>query len=419
MWSGISLAFSAFFSGIEIAFVSANKLQIELESTKGKFNAKLLASFVENPSSFIGTTLVGNTIALVAFGTLMTSVLDPYFKQYMPGIEPLALLVIQTIITTLIVLATAEFLPKSIFLLNPNRMLSFLALPFKVISIVLWLPVWLVTILSKSIIVSVLKADYSEKKPVYNLTDLNEFLHKLSSSDSDNEDTAEIDTKIFSNALEFKSVKVRECFIPRTDLIAIDIEDNISELKKAFIESGHSKVLIYKNSIDDIIGYCHSSALFKKPKEISDILADIIIVPETKLANELMVEFIEKRRSIALVVDEFGGTSGIVTIEDVIEEIFGEIQDEHDDEDLIEQKVDDNQFILTGRHEIDYLNDEYDLNIPEGDYDTLGGYILAQNGDIPKVGDIIFAPPFKISVKSMEGTRIGKVHIESRIGEEF
>ena len=412
IWAGVSLLFSGFFSGIEIAFVASNKLQIELESSSNNFNSKILFSYLRNPSTFISTTLIGNTIALVVFGMLTTTIMNPFFLPYQDVLGSLGTLLIQTLLTTIIVLVTAEFLPKSISLLNPNRMLRSFAIPFKIISVILWLPVVIVNFLSKKIITKILKAEYSEEKPVYSFTDLNEFLNKLSSPEADNDAIADVDTKIFNNALEFKSVKVRECLIPRTDLIAIDIEDGMTELKKAFIESGHSKVLVYKDSIDDIIGFCHSSSLFKKPKEIEDILSEILIVPETKLANELMVEFIEMRRSIALVVDEFGGTSGIVSIEDVIEEIFGEIQDEHDNEDLDEQKIDDNNFYLTGRHEIDYLNETYNLEIPEGDYDTLGGFILFNTGDIPKINDIINIPPYKFSIKSMEGIRIGKLNLK-------
>ena len=412
IWASVSLFFSAFFSGIEIAFVPSNKLQIELESSGGNFNGKILFSYLNNPSSFISTTLIGNTIALVVFGTLTTTIMNPFFQPYQHILGSLGTLLIQTLLTTIVVLITAEFLPKSIALLNPNRMLRSFAIPFKLISIILWLPVSIVNFLSKKIITKILKADYSEEKPVYSFTDLNEFLKKLSSPEDDDDTIADVDTKIFNNALEFKSVKVRECLIPRTDLVAIDIEDGMTELKKAFIESGHSKVLVYKESIDDIIGYCHSSSLFKKPKNIEDILSDILIVPETKLANELMVEFIEKGRSISLVVDEFGGTSGIVSIEDVIEEIFGEIQDEHDNEDLDEQKIDDNHFLFTGRHEIDYLNDTYTLDIPEGDYDTLGGFILSNSGDIPNVNDIINIPPYRFTINSMEGIRIGKLSLK-------
>jgi CBS domain containing-hemolysin-like protein len=273
--------------------------------------------------------------------------------------------------------------------------------------------------LSKLMIKYVLRQEYSEEKPVFGLTDLNNYIQRNDREDI-KEATVELDTKIFNNALEFKTVKVRECMIPRTELSAVDIEDNIDELKEEFMESGHSKVLIYKNnSIDEIIGYCHVMELFKKPKEIEDIITPILIVTETTLANELMIQFIQERKSLALVVDEFGGTSGIVTLEDVIEEIFGEIQDEHDgDEDWVEQKITEGRYKLSARHEIDYLNDKYEWGIPEGDYDTLGGFILSVTESIPNVNDLIQIPPFEIKIVSMEDARIDNVifSIENRQG---
>ncbi len=305
------------------------------------------------------------------------------------------------------VLIVAEFTPKSLFLLNPNRMLKVFAWPMQLIYWIMQPVVYVVVMLSKFIIVKVLRLEYSDDEPVFGLTDLNNYLKKLQQSDTEMD--VEVDTKIFHNALEFKTVRVRECMIPRTEIVAVEVEDSIDELKQAFIESGHSKILIYRNNIDDIIGYCSSQELFKKPKAINDILSHIIIVPETLLANELMIQFINEHKSLALVVDEFGGTSGIVSIEDIIEEIFGEIQDEHDDEDLIEQKIEEHTYLLSARHEIDYLNERYQWELPEGEYDTLGGFILSVNEDIPELNQIIDIPPFTFTIISLQETRIETV----------
>ncbi len=407
----VSLLFSAMFSGIEIAFVSSDRLHIELRGKQGTITGKILSGFSKNPSQFIATTLVGNTVALVIYGIFMAAILEPILHKSLPEVinNNGFILLTQTLVATLLVLVTAEFTPKSLFLLNPYRMLKIFAWPMQ---LVYWLmqPVVLVVVtLSKFMIVNILRLEYSDDKPVFGLTDLNIYLHRLQENAADAQ--VEVDTKIFNNAIEFKTVKVRECMIPRTEIVAVDIEDPIQDLKHAFIDSGHSKILIYKETIDDIIGYCSSQELFKKPKSIENILTPIIIVPETLLANELMIQFINGRKSLALVVDEFGGTSGIVSIEDIIEEIFGEIQDEHDDEDLVEQKLSDNTYLLSARHEIDYLNEKYLWNIPEGDYDTLGGYILSVHEDIPDLNQIIEIPPFTFTITSLQETRIDVVRM--------
>ena len=280
-----------------------------------------------------------------------------------------------------------------------------MAIPFYIIYILFYPAVWLIVNLSKILIEKVLRLEYNEEKPVFGLIDLNQYIKKMI-SDKEEEKKQEVDAKIFTNALEFKTVKVRDCLIPRTELVTVDIEDSIAELKSSFIESGYSKVLVYKESIDNIVGFCNSIELFKKPEKISDILSPIVIVPETMLASELMIQFISERKNIALVVDEYGGTSGIVTIEDIIEEIFGEIQDEHDEEDLLEQKLDEKNYLFSARHEIDYLNDKYGFHLPEGDFETLGGLILSVTEDFPDESETIYFDEFIFTIERIENNRI-------------
>ncbi|MEP1096631.1 MAG: hemolysin family protein [Cyclobacteriaceae bacterium] len=407
----LCLLLSAFFSGMEIAFVSADKLHIEVSKKKGSFIGKILAIFSSNQSQFLATMLVGNNIALVLYGIIMAGLLEPIIIQLLPQIllTDVSVLIIQSLISTSIVLLTAEFLPKSLFIINPDLSLRFFALPMGLIYVLMFPIVFLVVKLS-ALFILLFGYKVSDEKPVFGLTDLNNYI-KNNILNIQDEEEAEIDAKIFNNAIEFKKVRVRECMIPRTEIIAVDVTDSIDELKEAFMNSGHSKIIVYKESIDEVIGYCHSLELFKKPDHIKSILTPILIVPETVLANELLIQFITERKSIALVVDEYGGTSGIVSIEDVIEEIFGEIRDEHDDEYLTEQKLDDSNYILSARHEIDYLNDKFELNLPEGEYDTLGGFIFEFHEDIPVVNEIIEIPGFIITIITMEENRIDNIRL--------
>tara|TARA_R110002124_G_scaffold82664_5_gene216800 strand:+ start:25704 stop:26963 length:1260 start_codon:yes stop_codon:yes gene_type:complete len=407
----ISLFFSALFSGMEIAFVSANRLQIELQGKQGKVSGKVLANFIQNPGQFIGTSLMGNTISLVLYGIFMAYLLEPPVSYLLPEAlnTQAGVMVVQTLVSTIIVLVTAEFIPKSIFILNPNRLLTFFALPFAAIYYLMYPVVWVVVGLSKFVIVKVLNLEYNDDKPAYTITDLNSFIQNY--MDTKGEDI-DIDAKIFDNAVDFKKVKVRECMVPRTDIVAMEVEDAISDLRELFVESGHSKIIIYKETIDDVIGYCHHLELFKKPKEIEDILTPIIIVPESALANELLVQFIKERKSLALVVDEFGGTSGIVSMEDIIEEIFGEIEDEYDNDDLIDQKVADGEYLLSARHEIDYLNEKYEWNLPEGEFETLAGFILSLTESIPQKGEFVSYGPFTFTIVSKQDHRIDTVKIK-------
>ena len=287
-----------------------------------------------------------------------------------------------------------------------------MAVPFALISVILFPVVYGIISFAKLIIVFILGLQYSKEKPVFGLTDVNQYLKSIHRIKPDT-GNIELDKKIFHNALEFKSVRIRDCMIPRTEIIAVGIETGIKKLREAFVESGHSKIIIYKDSIDDVIGYCHSSALFKRPQKIEEILTPIITVPETTLANELMIRFINERKSLAIVIDEFGGTSGLVSMEDVIEEIFGEIEDEHDqDEDnLVEQQIDEKTYLLSARLEIDYLNETYHWQLPTGDYETLGGLILAHAEDIPKPGETIKTPFFTFIIEKTEESKINIVKV--------
>ncbi|MCH7414036.1 hemolysin family protein [Belliella sp. R4-6] len=406
----ITLIFSALFSGVEIAFISANKLQIELQNKQGILSGKILSGFVKKPGQFIGTTLIGNTIALVLYGIFMASLLEPWIKGW--GVDNQAsIMLIQTVLSTILVLITAEFIPKSIFMLNPNSLLAGLSVPFLIIYFIMYPVVWFVVGLSRFFITHVLRLEYNEDKPVFKVTDLNSFiqnnLHHVG------EDVkVEVDSKIFDNAVEFKTIRVRECMVPRTDITAVEIDESIADLKEVFAESGHSKIIVYRETIDDVIGYCHQLELFKKPKTIEDILTPIIIVPESALANELLVQFIQERKSLALVVDEFGGTSGIVSMEDIIEEIFGEIQDEYDNDDLIEQKISDYEYLMSARHEIDYLNDKYEWELPYGEFETLSGLVISLAENIPNKGESVTYGAFTFTVVAKQDHRIDTLKIK-------
>jgi putative hemolysin len=411
--SGIlaSLFFSIFFAGIEVAFLSANKLQIELEAKQGRLSGKIMAFFLTRLTWFIGTTLIGNVLSFILFASFATQILAPLIIQLWPTLTSLWLLiVILTFTLTVIVLYTAEFLSKSLFITNANRMLTVMAIPFALFAIVMFPLVFTVVSLAKLFIVNVLGLEYSKEKPVFGLTDVNKYLMSIHRIRHD-EENMELDKKIFHNALEFKSVRVRDCMIPRTEIVAVSLDSGIKKLQEAFVESGHSKIIIFRESIDDVIGYCHSSTLFRKPKKIEEILTPIVTVPETTLANELMIRLINERKSLAIVVDEFGGTSGLVSMEDVIEEIFGEIEDEHDEDDLIEQKLTDNTYLFSARLEIDYLNETYGWHLPTGDYETLGGLILAFMEDLPKPGEMIEIPPYTFIVQTTGENRINTVKL--------
>ncbi len=403
----ICLLFSAFFSGMEIAYVSSDKLHIEVLNKKGSLSGRILALFSNNQSQFLATMLVGNNIALVLYGIFMAEIMEPAIRAVF--FSDVLVLIIQASLSTSLVLLIAEFLPKSLFLLRPEVSLKLFSIPMGIIFIFMY-PVVFLTVKISAFFIFLLGLKLSEEQPVFGLTDLNNYIKRNILNEQDEEE-AEIDTKIFNNAIEFKTVRVRECMIPRTEIIAVDEKDRIEVLRDLLNKSGHSKILVYRESIDEVIGYCHALALFKKPNNIKSILTPITIVPETMLANELLIQFITERKSLALVVDEYGGTSGIVSIEDVIEEIFGDIRDEHDDKYLTEQKLDANNFIFSARHEIDDLNEKYNLRLPEGEYDTLGGMIFGFHEDVPTVNEVIEMSSFIITILTMEENRIDNVKL--------
>lgn len=406
----LSILTSAFFSGIEIAFISANKLLIELRSKQGSVSARILSPFVNNPSRFISTTLVGTNIGLVVYGIYMGAFLNPYIIQYIPGTanSTMLLLLVQTLVSTLIVLVTGEFLPKVLFRINPDIILRVLSVPFLISYYLFWPLVHFITWLAKVILNNIFRVQFNETTPVFSKVDLDQY---ISDSVEDLAEDADVDTEMFKNALDFSNVRLRDCMTPRTELISIDIDATTDELYTKFKETGLSKILVHQGTVDHIIGYTHQKDLFKKPHSIRAILIPIEIAPETMSANELLNTFTRTRKSIALVVDELGVTAGIVTIEDIMEEIFGEIEDEHDVEQLAEVQLNEKEFIFNARLEVDYLNNKYELNIPEGDYNTLGGYIFAVHENIPTKGEVIVIEKFQFTIISVTRNRINELKL--------
>ncbi len=409
----ITLIFSAFFSGMEIAFVSSNRLRIEVEKNKGSLSARILSGFTKNPSKFIGALLLGNNVSLVIYGIAIAAILEPVIVNVLPSAlsGESMILIIQTIIATLLVLFAAEFLPKVLFRINSNSILNFFAIPIFVFYYIFYPFILLYIGLSEFILKRFFRIKLSNENHVFSVIDLDHYIKEFS---KDGVGVGEINQEIqmFQNAIDLRNVKLRECMIPRPEIIALEENEMIETLRDTFIRTGHSKIPVFKNSIDNIIGYTHSSDIFKKPDSIKSITRPIIIVPETMLANVVLSMFIQQKKSIAVVIDEFGGTSGIVTMEDIIEEIFGEIEDEFDVEELTEKKINDNEFIFSGRLEIDYLNENYQLNLPESDeYETLAGLIIHYHKSIPEPSDRIKIKHFIFVITEASKTRIEKVKL--------
>ena len=406
-----ALIFSAFFSGIETAFLSVDRLGMELEKERNTLLGRIMTGFLKRPDRFISTTLIGNTIALVIYSTSMAKLLDPLLQAYLPVAlnNSVALLILQTLLSTLGILILAEFIPKSIFILSPNRLLSLLALPTVLITYLLRPLVIVTTAIARAFITRFLGQQYQEAHPAFGLTDLHTFIkNTLNINDKV---PASISAKMVGRLIEFRQVKVRDCMTPRAELIAVGLKDGIEALRQAVIKSEHTKILVYRNDIDDIIGYCHAKALFKKPQHIESILMPIIIISETNLASEAMVRLATEGKSLALVVDEFGGTSGIVSIEDILKKIIGEIHNSYDPTTLIEQNLGPNVYLLSARHEISYLQEKYGWELPQGDYDTLGGMITSTTERIPELNETVEIPPFTFTIVALEDTRIDTVKL--------
>lgn len=401
---------SAFFSGLEIAFITSNKLRIELESKQGNLSARILSHFSKYPSRYLGTMLLGNNIALVVFGIYMDEELNPFIGQYISS--KILILLISTFLSTMLILIVAEYLPKNFFRINPNKTLSLFVFPLTIIYGILYPMVLLTISLSEFVLKRVFRVKIENENAAFTMIDLDNYLRESTASIEKKEEK-DHEIQIFQNALDFSGVKARECMVPRTEIIAMDVNEPVETLKNKFIQTRLSKILIYSGSIDNIIGYVYSKELFNKPESIRSILLPVSIIPESMAASEVLTVFIQQHKSIAVVVDEFGGTSGILTMEDIIEEIFGEIEDEHDKEEMIEKQVNDNEFIFSARLETDYINDKYRLNLPIVDnFETLGGLIMHYHESIPRLNQEIHIENFLFTITAVSRTRIEQVNLK-------
>ena len=408
----VILLFSAFFSGMEIAFVSADKLRVELDKNGESASAKILAKFYARPNDFISTLLVGNNIALVAYGILMAGIIDEYILiplgwNVNEGLE----VALETIISTLIVLITGEFLPKTFFKSAPNYMLRLFAVPSYIIYIILYPVSKFTSALSRGVMRMMgLKVNKKATEKAFTKIDLDNLIQSSLQSGGEEEDD---DIKIFQNALFFSEVKVRDCMVPRTEIQAVEINSSIDNLKNRFIESGNSKIIVYKDDIDHIIGFIHSSEMFRNPKDWTKQIKEVPVVPGTLSAQKMLKRFMQEKKSLAVVVDEFGGTSGIVTVEDLVEEIFGDIEDEHDTTNYIAKQTGENEYVLSGRLEIEKANELLDLDLPESeDYLTVSGLILQQYQSFPKLNEVVKFGHFEFKIIKNTTTKIELVRLK-------
>lgn len=407
----VTMVFSAFFSGMEIAFVTSNRMLAEMDKEKNGLSQRLLSVFYHHPNNFVSTMLVGNNIALVIYGILIAKFFDNTISR---GMEAAFTVPADTILSTIIVLFTGEFLPKTLFKSNPNRLLTVFAIPAYVCYVVLWPISKFATSLSRMLLrVIGVRMSKESVDEAFTKVDL-DYLVQSSIDNAKSEDDIEDEVKIFQNALDFTDTKVRDCMVPRTEINAVDTDNcSIDDLKQKFIESGNSKLIVYESDIDHIIGYIHSSELFKNPVNWRDGIRTMPFVPETMAASKLMQTFLQQKKSLGVVVDEFGGTSGIVSLEDIVEEIFGEIEDEHDNAKYIAKKTSDGEFILSARLEIDKVNDRFDLDLPESDeYMTVGGLILHYYQSFPKLNEIVKVGRFEFKIIKNTMTKIELVRLK-------
>ncbi|SDQ06570.1 Hemolysin, contains CBS domains [Flagellimonas zhangzhouensis] len=415
----VSLLFSAFFSGMEIAFVSANRIHIEIEKKQEGYLAKVLTLLTDKPSKFIATMLIGNNIALVVYGLFMGEVLMNWFQGLLPTdyqflntlLTDFSLLS-QTVISTLVILLTAEFLPKVFFQIYANTLIKVFAVPAYIFYVLFSVVSWFVIKVSDFVLRVFFKTEGDEVQLSFTKLELGDYITEQMET-VEEEDEVDSEIQIFQNALQFSTVKAREVMVPRTEITAVEIKETTKNLVKLFTETGYSKILVFKDSIDEIIGYVHSYELFKKPKTIKSILLPVEFVPETMLIQDILNVLIKKRKSMAVVLDEYGGTSGILTVEDIIEELFGEIEDEHDSTDLHEEQVGEYEYKFSARMEVDYINENYKLELPEGEeYETLGGLIVNQTGEIPEQDAEVEIEGFTFKILEVSNTKIDLVSVQ-------
>ncbi len=399
-----------FFAGMEIAFISVNKLNIELRKKQGKYSGKILARFMENPSEFIGTALVGVNVVLVVYGLLTSTLTDVIFRKYNIQLPEFAKLVVDTLFATLVILVFAEFLPKAIFRHKAEAVLSIFSIPMRFMYFI-FSPIARVFVsLSEFILKYLFNVRIKENKPVFNRVDLELFVKQsMHGHESEN---AEVNQELFENALYLVNVKVRKCMVPRNEIEAVDVSTPITEVREKFIETKLSKIIVYDDSVDNIVGYIHHLDMNRKPANIREILHNITPVPEAMSAVDLMNRFTKERKSIAWVIDEFGGTAGIVTMEDVLEEIFGDINDEYDEEEFVEKQIAEYEYIFSGRIELDFLNEKYGFNFPTDDSETLSGYIITQHETIPKIKERIIIGKYEFDILLVTNTRIETVKMK-------